>query len=111
MHLGAKDAIIVSFGAMCQQGASSVPDKISGRILTLFIFVSLMFLYTSYSANIVALLQSSSKSIQTLEDLLKSRLAVGVDDTVFNRFYFPVINKQNEINGVKNFSFRQLQSQ
>ncbi|CAG9813260.1 unnamed protein product [Phaedon cochleariae] len=32
---------------------------------------------------------SSSTSIQTLEDLLKSRLQVGVDDTVFNRFYFP----------------------
>lgn len=53
-------------------------------------FISLMFLYTAYSANIVALLQSSSNSIQTLEDLLKSRLDIGVDDTVFNHFYFPV---------------------
>lgn len=47
-----------------------------------------MFLYASYSANIVALLQSPSTKIKTLEDLLASRLKFGVDDTVFNRYYF-----------------------
>nr|ALR72541.1 ionotropic receptor IR2 [Colaphellus bowringi] len=83
------DVILFSFGAFCQQGAPSIPFSVPGRITTIILFVSLMFLYTSYSANIVALLQSSSTSIQTLEDLLKSRLQVGVDDTVFNRFYFP----------------------
>lgn len=49
-----------------------------------------MFLYASYSANIVALLQSPSNKIQTLSDLLNSRLKFGVDDTVFNHFYFSV---------------------
>lgn len=49
-----------------------------------------MFLYASYSANIVALLQSPSNKIQTLADLLNSRLKFGVDDTVFNHFYFSV---------------------
>lgn len=85
------DAAMLIFGAVCQQGAYVIPYTISGRIIIIFSFVSLMFLYTSYSANIVALLQSSSTSIQTLDDLLNSRLRVGVDDTVFNRFYFPVI--------------------
>ncbi|KAJ8964546.1 hypothetical protein NQ314_004843, partial [Rhamnusium bicolor] len=83
------DCVLLSFGAMCQQGAAAIPISIAGRITTIMLFISLMFLYTSYSANIVALLQSSSTSIQTLEDLLKSRIQVGVDDTVFNRFYFP----------------------
>lgn len=50
----------------------------------------LMFLYTSYSANIVALLQSPSTRIKTLKDLYESRLKIGVDDTVFNRYYFAV---------------------
>lgn len=85
-----KDVFTLSLGAVCQQGTSAVPSGVSGRIITIIIFISLMFLYTSYSANIVALLQSSSNSINTLSDLLKSRLEVGVDDTVFNRFYFPV---------------------
>lgn len=53
-------------------------------------FTILMFLYTSYSANIVALLQSPSTKIKTLKDLYESRLEIGVDDTVFNRYYFSV---------------------
>lgn len=83
-------AFFMAFGAACQQGTNTMPHTISGRIITIILFTSLMFLYASYSANIVALLQSSSTSIQTLSDLLHSRLQVGVDDTVFNRFYFPV---------------------
>lgn len=44
----------------------------------------------SYSATIVALLQSPSSKIKSLDDLLSSRLKFGVDDTVFNRYYFSV---------------------
>lgn len=83
-------AFFMAFSAVCQQGSNTIPHTISGRIITIILFTSLMFLYASYSANIVALLQASSTSIQTLSDLLHSRLQVGVDDTVFNRFYFPV---------------------
>ncbi|KAJ8986031.1 hypothetical protein NQ317_013916 [Molorchus minor] len=83
------DIAILTFGAFCQQGSAAIPFSLSGRIATIILYISFMFLYTSYSANIVALLQSSSNSIKTLEDLLKSRIQVGVDDTVFNRFYFP----------------------
>lgn len=36
----------------------------------------------------MALLQSPSTKIRTLSDLLHSRLKFGVDDTVFNRYYF-----------------------
>lgn len=53
-------------------------------------FLILMFLFASYSANIVALLGAPSSKIKTLEDFLNSRLKMGADDTVFNRFYFPV---------------------
>ncbi|KAJ8982127.1 hypothetical protein NQ317_002853, partial [Molorchus minor] len=60
----------------------------SGRIATIFIFIALMFLYTSYSANIVALLQSTTESIRTLEDLLYSRISLGVEDIVYAHYYF-----------------------
>nr|XP_015835109.1 PREDICTED: glutamate receptor ionotropic, delta-2 isoform X2 [Tribolium castaneum] len=89
IHNSWLDVVFITFGALCQQGSSSVPFSIPGRITLIFLLVSLMFLYTSYSANIVALLQSSSSSIQTLQDILNSRLDVGVDNTVFNHFYFP----------------------
>ncbi|RZC40438.1 glutamate receptor, partial [Asbolus verrucosus] len=89
IHNSWVEVVFITFGALCQQGSSSVPYSFPGRITLIFLYISFMFLYTSYSANIVALLQSSSNSIQTLQDILHSRLDVGVHDTVFNHFYFP----------------------
>lgn len=64
--------------------------------MLIFLFVTVTFLYTSFAANIVALLQSSSSQIRTLDDLLHSRIKFGVHDTVFNRYYFSVrIKKHN----------------
>ncbi|XP_031630864.1 ionotropic receptor 75a-like [Contarinia nasturtii] len=54
-----------------------------------FVFsLCLIFIYTSYTANIVALLQSTSGSIRTLTDLLNSNMELAVDDTPYSRFYF-----------------------
>ncbi|XP_039441637.1 ionotropic receptor 75a-like [Culex pipiens pallens] len=83
-----RDTLLVIYGATCQQGASILPRSFAARTITLIAFLVLMFLYGCYSANIVALLQSPSTKIRTLEDLLASRLKFGVHDTVFNRYYF-----------------------
>ncbi|KAL4712300.1 hypothetical protein ACJJTC_004062 [Scirpophaga incertulas] len=82
------DVVILIFGAVCQQGSPTELKGSLGRVVMLILFISLMFLYTSYSANIVALLQSSSSQIHTLDDLLHSRLKFGVHETVFNKYYF-----------------------
>lgn len=84
------DIFLVVFGAACQQGSAASPRCTAARIIMAVAFTILMFLYTSYSANIVALLQSPSTKIKTLKDLYESRLEIGVDDTVFNRYYFSV---------------------
>lgn len=78
---------------MCQQGSSTIPRSLSARIIMFLSFIILMFLYASYSANIVALLGAPSSKIKTLDDFLHSRLKLGIDDTVYNRFYFPVSYK------------------
>uniref|UniRef100_A0A182UMD8 Ionotropic glutamate receptor C-terminal domain-containing protein n=1 Tax=Anopheles merus TaxID=30066 RepID=A0A182UMD8_ANOME len=83
-----RDTLLMMYGASCQQGSAVLPRSCSARTITMLTFTVLMFLYASYSANIVALLQSPSTKIQTLEDLLASRLKFGVHDTVFNRHYF-----------------------
>lgn len=49
----------------------------------------MLFIYTSYTANIVSLLQATTKSIRTLEDLYKSNMEYGVHDVPYNRWYFP----------------------
>lgn len=53
----------------------------------------MLFIYTSYTANIVALLQSTTKSINTIEDLLHSSLEFGIEDTPYARYYFPNSNE------------------
>nr|ARO70547.1 antennal ionotropic receptor 75q2-2 [Dendrolimus punctatus] len=82
------DIVVLMFGAACQQGSPVELKGVLGRVVMLILFLTLMFLYTSYSANIVSLLQSSSTQIKTLEDLLNSRIKLGVHDTVFNKYYF-----------------------
>ncbi|KAG7302862.1 hypothetical protein JYU34_012845 [Plutella xylostella] len=82
------DVVLLVFGATCQQGSYVELKGSLGRVVMLVLFLALMFLYTSYSANIVALLQSSSSQIRTLEDLLHSRIKFGVHDTVYSRYYF-----------------------
>lgn len=62
-----------------------------GRLVMFLVFLAFLFLYTSYSANIVALLQSTSNQIRNLPDLLNSKLELGVEDVAYNRYYFLVI--------------------
>lgn len=82
------ETFFVLFCAVCQQGSFSLPITFGSRLVTLISFMALMFMYASYSANIVALLQSPSSKIRSLEDLYNSRIKMGVDDTVFNHYYF-----------------------
>lgn len=82
------ETFFVLFCAFCQQGSFALPISFGSRLITMISFTALMFMYASYSANIVALLQSPSNKIKTLDDLYSSRIKLGVDDTVFNHYYF-----------------------
>lgn len=84
------EVIMFEISAVSQQGYHVEPKSIAGRIAAIFTFITLMFLYTSYSANIVALLQSTTDTIKTAEDMLNSRISVGVEDIVYARHYFAV---------------------
>lgn len=46
-------------------------------------------MYTSYTANIVSLLQATTNSIRTVEDLYNSKFDYGVADTAYSRYFFP----------------------
>nr|CAD7453655.1 unnamed protein product [Timema tahoe] len=82
---------------------------------TSFVFsLTTLFLYTAYSANIVALLQTPYTSIRDLRDLVESPLAVGIQDVEYNHVYLtesldPVImnlvkNKLSDKKGNQYFS-------
>ncbi|KYN40323.1 putative glutamate receptor [Trachymyrmex septentrionalis] len=82
------DNFLVILGAFAQQGYSYEPYRIPSRIITLMLLLTSLSLYAAYTANIVALLQTTTDSIKTLSDLLHSPLNLGVQDVVFNRLYF-----------------------
>lgn len=95
------DVFLLIYGATCQQGSAVAPRSTTARVIMVVAFIILMFLYTSYSANIVALLQSPSTKIRTLKDLYDSRLKLGVDDTIYNHYYFTV--KAQKFDHIPNF--------
>nr|AOG12848.1 ionotropic receptor [Eogystia hippophaecolus] len=82
------DIAFLVISAISQQGSAMELKGTLGRIVTFILFLTFLFLYTSYSASIVALLQSSSKQIRTLSDLLHSKLELGAEDTPYNRYHF-----------------------
>ncbi|XP_055325383.1 glutamate receptor ionotropic, kainate 2-like [Sitodiplosis mosellana] len=75
------DVVSFVFGAVCQQGTHLLIPSLSGRFVLITTFVATLALFTSYSASIVALLQSPSESIHTLDDLLASPLTLALKDT------------------------------
>lgn len=103
------EVILLAAGTVTQMGTHVEPKKLSGRISTVScdwafalplaaitgvclqfaLLISLLFIYTSYTANIVALLQSTTTSIRTLDDLLHSEMKFAVQDTPYNRYFFP----------------------
>lgn len=64
------------------------PRSTTTRIIVFMGLLAALNLYSAYTANIVALLQSTTSSINTLSHLLDSPLTLGVHDTVYNRHYF-----------------------
>lgn len=111
-NLTSSDFVMYGITTVCQMGSQMTPKTLAGKIATVnealfhliifchtishsyfiifkFVFcMSAVFVFTSYTASIVALLQSTSKSIQTLSDLLNSNMELGVEDTPYAPHYF-----------------------
>lgn len=84
-RLSVLDIVTFVCGAVCQQGTHLVIPTTSGRFIVLTTFLTTLAIFTSYSASIVALLQSPSHSIKTIEDLMSSPLKMALQDTSYNR--------------------------
>lgn len=81
------EILMLSVGIVGQQGSYCEPNRTSGRLVLFSFLIFFMFLYISYSANIVVLLQSTSTSIQTIKDLTDSHLDFISEDTTYFRYY------------------------
>lgn len=85
------DILFVIFSAICNQGSSFNLHSIGGRIVFFSYLVLVVCLFVSYCAFIVVLLQSPATNIRTAQDLLNSRMQIGAEDTVYNRFWLKVV--------------------
>lgn len=74
------------WGAVCQQSTHLQIPTTSGRIVVFTAFFATLALFTSYSASIVALLQSPSNFIKSLDDLIASPIEVGMHEAGYARF-------------------------
>lgn len=72
------DTISLAFGAICQQGTHLTIPTTSGRFVLMTTFLATLAMFSSYSASIVSLIQSPSKSIQNLDNLIESPLGIGM---------------------------------
>uniref|UniRef100_A0A336M018 CSON005455 protein n=1 Tax=Culicoides sonorensis TaxID=179676 RepID=A0A336M018_CULSO len=86
------DVVLLTTSAICQMGADIQTKFVSSRLLIFFLFITFVFVYTSFTASIVGLLQSSTKSIQTLNDLLNSKIELGIEDNLYTRYYIGQTN-------------------
>ncbi|XP_049869351.1 uncharacterized protein LOC126369101 [Pectinophora gossypiella] len=87
-NLNLSDVTLMVIGAVSQQGTYTELRGPIGRAVTFILLLAFLFLFTAYSANIVALLQSTSKQIRTLQDLLNSKLELGAENTAYNIHFF-----------------------
>lgn len=85
--ISAFDITTFLWGAVCQQGTHLNIPTTSGRFVVITTFLATLALFTSYSASIVALLQSPSNFIKSIDDLIASPLKVGAHDSGYTRYY------------------------
>lgn len=91
-QMSAFDILSFVWGAVCQQGTHLVIPTTSGRFIMLTIFLATLAMFTSYSASIVAILQSPSHFIRTIDDLLNSPLKLALQEAGYNRYNYLVEN-------------------
>lgn len=82
------DSLTFIIGTMCQQSIELFSYFDSPKFLFFTAKLASFFIFTAYSATIVALLQSPSRAITSVADLTASPLKVGAMETVYVWVYF-----------------------
>lgn len=91
-------AFVFTLGILCQQGFIERFGKLSVR---LFMFTAILFsliMYQFYSSFIVgSLLTESPKTINTLRELIDSKMEVGIEEISYNHVFFNVTTDETAL--------------
>ncbi|XP_038117043.1 uncharacterized protein LOC6043801 [Culex quinquefasciatus] len=83
-----QESLYYMIGTICQQNVELMPHFNSAKLMFFFAHLTSFFIFTSYSASIVALLQSPSRAITTVADLAASPFKAGSMDAIYAFVYF-----------------------
>lgn len=67
-----------------------MPALASARVVMFCVLLTSLFAFTAYSAKIVAILQTPSDAIRTIDDLTSSPMTLGIQETTYKKVYFAV---------------------
>ncbi|KAI8422111.1 hypothetical protein MSG28_006034 [Choristoneura fumiferana] len=70
------------------RGFHLVPALASARVVMFCMLLTSLFAFTAYSAKIVAILQTPSDAIRTIDDLASSPMTLGIQETTYKKVYF-----------------------
>lgn len=107
-HLELIDSAFNVIPIAAQQGSIIEAKGIGLRTFILVTLIGLMALEVSFSAKIISLIQAPSRRINTLKDLLESKLEVAADDTVYNRHFLSVSGRFSVLIIESSFSFSEF---
>ncbi|XP_055604327.1 uncharacterized protein LOC129752578 [Uranotaenia lowii] len=93
-HLTPLESLMYIVGTLCQQNLELYPKYDGAKILLFWVQLANFFLFTSYSACIVALLQSPSTIIKSLTDLVESPLEVGAQNA---QYAYQYLNESSDL--------------
>ncbi|KAJ8731049.1 hypothetical protein PYW08_002462 [Mythimna loreyi] len=82
------EAFTFALGTLCQQGFHSTPAVTSVRAVMFSTLLAALFVFTAYSAKIVAILQTPSDALRSIDDLTRSPMLIGVQETTYKKVYF-----------------------
>lgn len=71
-------------------GLSFTSNLGSVRVVIFILFFTTLFVFTLYSASIVALIQSNSNSIKSVRDIVESPMTFSAQITPYGKHYFEV---------------------
>nr|WBU77224.1 ionotropic receptor [Odontothrips loti] len=70
---------------------------VSARITFITMFVANVFLFTSFSGSIVAIIQSPSNALRNVQDLIESDMNVHVQEIRFTHVWFEEAEAENDV--------------
>uniref|UniRef100_A0A2A4JEM6 Uncharacterized protein n=1 Tax=Heliothis virescens TaxID=7102 RepID=A0A2A4JEM6_HELVI len=82
------ETVTFALGTLCQQGFHTTPGVTSIRLVMFSTLLASLFVFTAYSAKIVAILQTPSDALRTIDDLTRSPITIGVQETTYKKVYF-----------------------